>query len=168
MVALECNGFLQNSVAGRPYAYPSLIAKRCLILAIYLTIPGTRAHLRSTAGSRTPEDKQLAGLYRLVFQYAPALLRVAIMVCDCSWYHHTPGTGDVSKRCLQVSLYLIHNVNPQHGEGDYKRALHLALASAPFVAWWTSSTKPGTPKTRPLGVTYHCHQPQWHLDLLIV
>ena len=127
MVALEYEGFLQNPEAGQLYTYPSLIVKEHLILAIYLSIPGIRAHLRSTAGSRTLKDKLLAGLYRLVFQYAPALLRLGMMVRDCSWYHPTPGTGDAPRRCLQVSLYLIQKWNPQHRDGGYKGALHLAL-----------------------------------------
>ena len=109
------------------YAYPSLIVNGRLIFAIYLSIPGIRAHLGSTAGSRTLKDKFLAGLYRLVFQYAPALFRLGIMVRDCSWYHCTPGTGEAAKRCLQVSLFLIQKLNPQHRDGGYRRALHLAL-----------------------------------------
>ena len=113
MVALEYEGFLQNPAAGQLYAYPSLIVKERLILAICLSIPGIRAHLRSIAGSRTLKDKLLAGLYGLVFQYAPALLCLGIMVRLCSWYHRTPGTGDAARCRLQVSLYLIQKLNPQ-------------------------------------------------------
>ena len=127
MVALEYEGFLQNPAARQLYAYPPFIVKERLILAIYLSIPGIHVHLHSNARSRTLKDKLLAGLYRLVFHYAPALLRLGIMVCDGSCYHHTPGTGDAAKRCLQVSLYLIQKLCPQHKDGGCKRALHLAL-----------------------------------------
>ena len=73
-----------------------------------------------------PSKTLLAGLSRLVLQYAPALLRLGIMVCDCSWYHRTPGTDEAARRCLQVSLYRIQKLNPQHRDSGYKRALHLA------------------------------------------
>ena len=96
-------------------------------MAIYLSIPGMRAHSRSTVGSRTLKDKLLARLYQLVFRYAPALLRLGVMVRDCSWYHRTPGTGNLAWRCLQVSLYLIQKLNPRHKDGGYKQALHLEL-----------------------------------------
>ena len=104
-----------------------LIVKERLILAFYLSIPDIRAHLRSAGGGGTLKDKLLAGLYRLVFQYAPALLRLGIMVRDCSWYHCTPGTVEAARRCRQVSLYLIQKLNPHHRDGGYKRTLHLAL-----------------------------------------
>ena len=77
---------------GQLYACPSLIVKGRLILAIYLSIPTTT--YRPTTGSRTLKDK-IAGLYRLVFQYAPTLVRLGIMVRDCSWYQRTPGAGEV-------------------------------------------------------------------------
>ena len=125
MVALENEGFLQNPAEGQLYACPSLIVKERLIFAIYLSIPAIRAHLRSIAGSKTLKDKLLAGLYRLVCQYASALLCLCIMVRDCSY--RTPLTGEAARRCLQVSLYLIQKLNPQHRDGGYKRALHLAL-----------------------------------------
>ena len=63
------------------------------------------------------EDKQLAGRYRLVFQYAPAVLCLGIMVRDCSWYHCTPGAGDAARWCLHILLYLILKLNPQHRDG---------------------------------------------------
>ena len=127
MLALEFEGFPQNSAARQLYAYSSLIVKERLLLAIHLSIPSTRAHLRSTAGSKTLEHKLLARLYHLVFQYALAVLCFVIMVCDCSWYHRTLGTIEVARRCLQVSLYLLRKLTPQHRDGGYKRALHLAL-----------------------------------------
>ena len=67
MVAVEHDGFLQNS-------NPCLICKERIVLAVYLSLPGTCAHLRSSVASRTFKGKQLAGLYRLVFQYTWALL----------------------------------------------------------------------------------------------
>ena len=82
---------------------------------------------RSTAGSRALKDKLLGGIYRLVFQCAPPFLRPGTMVRDCSWYHRTPVSSEAAKRCLQVSLYWIQKLNPQHRDGGYKRALHLAL-----------------------------------------
>ena len=48
-------------------------------------------------------------------------------MCDGSWCHRTPSTGDTAKQSLQVSLYLIQKLNPQHRDSGYKRALHLAL-----------------------------------------
>ena len=76
MVALEYEGFLQNPAPRQLYAYPSLIVKERLILAIYLSIPGIHAHLRSTASSRTLKDKLSVGLYRLAW-----VARSGVPVC---------------------------------------------------------------------------------------
>ena len=94
---------------------------------IYLYLSGIRAHLHSTAGSRTVNDYQLAGLYHLVFQYTPALLHLGIMVWDYSWYRRTPGTGDAAMLCVQVSLYLFRKSNAKQKYVGYELALHLAL-----------------------------------------
>ena len=63
VVALGYEGFLQIPDVGQLYAYPSLVVKERLILAVYLCILGIRAHLWSIVGSRTLEDKQLAGIW---------------------------------------------------------------------------------------------------------
>ena len=119
-VAVEYEGFLQNLAARLLFAHPCLIVMERPISAIYLAIPGRRAHLRSTSGSRTLKDKLLVGLYRLLLQYAPALHRLGIMVRNCSCYHRAPGTGEAARRWLQVSLYLIHKLKAQHRYSGYK------------------------------------------------